>query len=190
MSFLTRSCAGVWYVWGRVLGGPASQSCCPIAEVQAIPPATATCPSPSLRALGEGEGQMALEGQAASWVQHPPHPQPQSYLPGPTSTLWTPPPLPQSKPLSPSARQCCMTGQTQSFTKINPLSLLCSCLGLQEKLNQSLKEPSSLLAKQHSWDFHYHKVPEPATQADSLLVNWTFLKERGWHLLEQHSILG
>lgn len=137
-------------MWGAsVLGGPASQSCCPIAEVQAIPPAPATCPSPSLRARGVGEGQMVLEGQAASWVQHPPHPQPQSYMPGPTSTLWPPFPL-QSKPLSPSARQCCMTGQTQSFTKINPLSLLCSCLGLQEKLSQCVKDPSCLLAKQHS----------------------------------------
>lgn len=74
ISFLTRSWAGVWYVRGRCSRGPASQSCCPIAEVQAIPPASATCPSPSLRARGEGEGQMAVEGRAASWVQHPPQP--------------------------------------------------------------------------------------------------------------------
>lgn len=119
---------GMWCVCFR---GPTSQSCCPIAKVQAIPPAPATCPSPSLRVRGEGEGQMALEGQAASWVQHPPHPQPQSW-----SHLHplNPPPHPQSKPLSPSARQCCMTGQTQSFTKINPLSLLCSCLVCNKSL--------------------------------------------------------
>lgn len=87
---------------------------------------------PPLRVWGEAEDQMALEVQAASWTQHPPHPQPHCYIPGHTSTLWPPPPLPQSKPLSPSACQCCMTGQTQSFTKMHPMSLLCSCLSSQE----------------------------------------------------------
>lgn len=114
------------------VGGSVSQSWFSIFEVEDIPPASATCPWPPFRVWGEADDQMALEVQAASWTQHPPHPQPHCYIPGPTSTLWPPPPLPRSKPLSPSARQCCMTGQTQSFTKTHPVSLLCQCLGSQE----------------------------------------------------------
>lgn len=81
---------GIRGVW--LLRGLHSQSWYPITKDQSIPLAAATCPSPSLRVHGEGDGQMALEGQAASLVQHPPNPQPQSSMPGPSSTLWPPPP--------------------------------------------------------------------------------------------------
>lgn len=149
----------MWGVSG--LGGPVSQSCCPIAEVQAIPPAPATCPSSSLRVLGEGDGQMALEGQAASWVQYPPHPQPQSSMPGPTSTLWPPSSSPIQTPEPQRSSVLHDWANTVLHLNKSPVSPL-QLPGLQEKLSWCPKEPSSLLALPQlcNWDFHYHKLPE------------------------------
>lgn len=119
-------------------GGPVSQSgMVPWSwrlrpSLQPLPPVLHPPPPPS-QGLGRWlRGQMALEVQAASWARHPCSPPPTTLL---HSCSYfhplTPPllPLPPSKPLSPSARQCRMTGQTQPFTKMPPMSPLCSCLG-------------------------------------------------------------
>lgn len=171
MSILTWSWADAWYV-----RGPPNQSCCPTAEVQAIPPAPATCPSPSLRARGRGwrpDGSWGPSSILSAASSPPPASEaPSPFPPPPSDPLLH---LPQSKPLSPSARQCCMTGQTQSFTKINPLSLL-QLPGLQEKPRRCLKEPSSLLVKKNSFHdidmFCYRRVPEPAPYTASDWTSW------------------
>lgn len=119
--------------WLGFGGGSISQSWFSIFEVEDIPPASATCPwPPPPQGLGRGWGPDGSWGPSSilNAASSPP----------PTTLLhsWsylhplTPPPLPRSKPLSPSARQCCMTGQTQPFTKTHPVSLLCRCLGSQE----------------------------------------------------------
>lgn len=114
-------------------GGSVSQSGFSIFEVEDIPPAPATCPWPPLRVWGEAEDQMALEVQAASWTQHPPHPQPHCYIPGPTSTLWPLLPFPGLNPWAPVLVSAAWLGKHSPSPKHIPWpSLLRRCLGSPE----------------------------------------------------------
>lgn len=80
----------------------------------------------------------------------------------------------QSENPSPSARQCCMTEQTQSCTKINPPSLVDSSRFCKKSLGCAL---SSLLAKHKSGQRFFFSITKSQCLALDLILYWLTIRK-------------